>query len=382
MTSSTAVSSTTVGIVLDPLDVLFFRDGRPFTASERLLSGLPLPQTLAGAIRTALLQHLGCDFSKMRGAATFAEAVARSCGSDEQWIARTTIRGPWLARRTATDEEVDVFVPMPAILHKRKQNDRKENEKQTPLFRMSPLAANELPGWNPTGDQAGLQPLWLRTLDPTEPATGFLTQNGLWQFLQGEPVMASEVVKPDELYSLDHRTGIGISPDRLVAEESQIYGRGFLALQENVAIYAEVVLPDDAPSVGTIFDDLRTLSIGGEGRHATIRRLAHPVAWPQITPSNGQKPFVLLTTPCPFQERWKPQALAQQIVAAAVPGSIPFSGWDLANRCPKPTCFAVQAGSVYFLDSLPEQKNHSLAETEDERQLGWGCCLTGVWTDE
>jgi CRISPR-associated protein Cmr3 len=368
--------STTIGLLLEPLDVLFFRDGRPFTASERLLSGLPLPQTLAGAIRTALLQQVGCDFSRMRGAATFAEAVARSCGSDDQWIARTTIRGPWLARRTAADEGIDVLVPMPATLQQAKRAEHQS------LHRIAPLTANELPGWNPTGDQAGLRPLWLKTLDSTEPATGFLTQNGLRQFLASEPVMASEVVKTDELYSLDHRTGIGISPDRLVAEESQIYGRGFLALQENVAIYAEVVLPDDAPPDGRFFDDLRTLSIGGEGRHATIRQLPHPVAWPQTAPTEGRKPLVLLTTPCPFKAGWKPQTLAQQIIAAAVPGSIPFSGWDLANRCPKPTRFAVPAGSVYFLNSLPEKEPHSLAETEDERQLGWGCCLTGVWTDD
>lgn len=73
--NNTAVS-TIVGLILDPLDVLFFRDGRPFTASERLLSGLPLPQTLAGAIRTALLQQVGCNFSKMKKNATFADNVS------------------------------------------------------------------------------------------------------------------------------------------------------------------------------------------------------------------------------------------------------------------------------------------------------------------
>jgi SOS regulatory protein LexA len=72
MTISTTVSSTTVGIALDPLDVLFFRDGRPFTASERLLSGLPLPQTLAGAIRTALLQRIAV----LRGQAFRAAALS------------------------------------------------------------------------------------------------------------------------------------------------------------------------------------------------------------------------------------------------------------------------------------------------------------------
>ncbi len=373
MTSGTA--SITVGFVLDPLDVLFFRDGRPFTASERLLSGLPLPQTLAGAVRTALLQHVGCDFSRMRGVAAFADAVSHACGRDGQWISRTTIRGPWLARRTAGDTGIDVFVPMPATLLQPKSGNGSH------LHRLKPLAAGELPGWNPPSDQAALRPLWLRSLDPTESVAGFLTPVGLRQFLDGQAVCRAEVVRPDELYSLDHRTGIGISPDRLVAEESQIYGRAFLALKEGVSIYAEIVLPDDAPSP-SVLDELRTMSIGGEGRHAAVRRLAKPFPWPRVTPTGKQKPLILLTPPCPFQCGWKPRVLAQQIIAAAVPGSIPFSGWDLANRCPKPTRFAVQAGSVYFLDSLPELEANSLAENDDERQLGWGCCLTGVWTDD
>lgn len=373
MTSST--SSITVGLILDPLDVLFFRDGRPFTASERLLSGLPLPQTLAGAVRTALLQQVGCDFSKMRGAATFAEAVSRACGHEGEWISRTTIRGPWLAQRTSGDTEIDVLVPMPATLLQPKSGNGGS------LHCLKPLAAGELPGWNPPGDQAGLRPLWLRSLDPTEPATGYLMPTGLRHFLAGETVSTGDVVRSEELFALDHRTGIGISPDRLVAEESQIYGRAFLALKDHVSIYAEIVLPEDAPQPDFL-DELQAMSIGGEGRYATVRRLARPFPWPRVTPTGKQKPLILLTTPCPFQGGWKPQSLAQQIIAAAVPGSIPFSGWDLANRCPKPTRFAAQPGSVYYLDSLPEPEATSLAETDDERQLGWGCCLTGVWTDD
>ena len=55
----------TVGLCLEALDVLFFRDGRPFMdGTEQMLSGLPLPQTLAGAICTALMQAAGCDFDR------------------------------------------------------------------------------------------------------------------------------------------------------------------------------------------------------------------------------------------------------------------------------------------------------------------------------
>ena len=59
MTASQAQQTRRVGLCLNPLDVLFFRDGRPFEAASRAYGGLPLPRTFAGALRTALLQQAG-----------------------------------------------------------------------------------------------------------------------------------------------------------------------------------------------------------------------------------------------------------------------------------------------------------------------------------
>ncbi len=114
-----------------------------------------------------------------------------------------------------------------------------------------------------------------------------------------------------------------------------------------------------------------------------VQRLQSPHDWPSSQPTGGkQKPLVVLTTPCAFQAGWKPSLLANHLVAAAVPGSLAFSGWDLARGGPKPTRFAVPAGSTYFLEQVPNDWPPSLAESEDEQQQGWGCYLTGVWTDE
>src|SRR5213083_2980302 len=101
-----------IGLRLDPLDVLFFRDGRPFDAAARVLGGLPNPQTLAGALRTALLAHTGFDFARfaraMRSEAQVAMQENRRPevkkalldGQDaqqRQWVVEARLRGPWLA---------------------------------------------------------------------------------------------------------------------------------------------------------------------------------------------------------------------------------------------------------------------------------------------
>jgi len=88
---------------------------------------------------------------------------------------------------------------------------------------------------------------------------------------------------------------------------------------------------------------------------------------------------LVLTTPAPFSEGWKPPTVAP--IAAAVGGPVALSGWDLARGGPKPTRFAVEAGSVYFLtgaDAAAGGTTGSLCEGDDE-QAGWGAFVRGVW---
>ena len=77
---------------------------------------------------------------------------------------------------------------------------------------------------------------------------------------------------------------------------------------------------------------------------------------------------------------WVPGAIAGNVLSAAVPGYRAFSGWDLALRGPKPTRFAIEAGTVYFLaEPLAAFQPPSLCRAEDA-VLGWGHVVNGVWS--
>ncbi len=340
-----------------------------------------MPQTLAGAVWTALLDKLRCDFAELarlvrQERVLPADAIGRTC--DASWVASVGVRGPWLARQETHDRNLEVLVPVPAVLQRDKKGDRAAEDT---LHQLRPLPADRLPGWRPPESAPRLRPLWLRQPQPTERATGYLTRAGLEAFLRGNPVLSRQVIPSGDLFDFDHRTGIGINADRLSAEEGLIYGAGFLAFKPRVTLYAEVVLPDCIDRKTLV--GIETLPFGGEGRRVRMKVLDQPYSWPKEPKADvRQNPLVLLTTPGLFAERWKPAALDGRLVAAAVPGSVAVSGWDLARGGPKPNRFAAQCGSTYFLDKPIEPWPETFSESDADRLQGWGCYLKGVWTDE
>ncbi len=371
----------TVALRLEPLDVLFFRDGRPFTEGSRGQSGLPVSQTLAGAVRTYLLREAGCQVrefeelsQRLRGGASLEEAINRVCGAG--WIARVEVRGPWFCRDT--EKGFEVLVPLPVNLHRLKAGNGSETtgKNRGSLIRLDPLRPDqELPGWDPP--LPGMRPLWLKERVRTEFTMHYLQPAGLKAYLAGETPEEGSLVKAGELYDFDYRTGIGIEPDQLTSEEGLIYAISLLSLRRGVGLYAEVRLPTDSPD--GLFSQESLLDFGGEGRKV----LARPVeqfTWPTVSARDGRV-LLLLTTPAVFENVWCPKfSNGTSLVAAAVGGYQAFSGWDLARGGPKPTRFAVPAGSVYFVEtSQGESLGDSLADSEEDRRLGYGCIVQGVW---
>lgn len=397
--ASTAASMTKITLALEPLDVLFFRDGRPFGEATRARSGLPTPQVLSGAIRTWLLRQHGCDFRKLdeavRGGAPLEEAFAASCGAG--WIARVRVRGPWLARRSSRSDGLEVLVPAPATLHRPKRSSQQGprchdpkagSSKQRPgtLFCLAPLGPHQsLPGWKPLINE--MRPLWLKSPVHTERVAGYLTPQGLKRLLDGglpedsEDDEQSDLVKPDKLFAFDLRTGIVVDADRLTAAEHMLYAASFLAMKPWVEFLAEVILPPEVPA--TLFAGQITLPFGGERRQVRARDVTKttPIQWPKPSVPADGRTLVMLTTPGIFKDGWRPECFKEgNLVAAAVPGYEAVSGWDLARGGPKRTRFAVPAGSVYFLEGpLPPMPDESLADDPDDRLQGWGCFVTGTW---
>lgn len=366
-----------IGLAIHPLDLLVFRDGRPFDAGARAESGLPTPQTFAGAVRTWLLREHGCDFEQLRkdltAGKTFAEAASGQSSAGCQTVGRLSFRGPWFARGGAVNDRVEPLIPVPAVLQKVKGSSQQEGPE---LCRLGPLRTGP-PGWMPA--ERGMLPLWSRNPRTTEPLEGYLTLKGVEDFLRSGQAVPnpSDVVEREKVFAYTDRTGIAIEPDKLAAEEGRIYGLRYLELRGGICLYGEVLVPENAPN--DLLPNEAVIQFGGEGRRCRVQRTKQPARWPSAEASGGDCVLLLLTTPGLFDDGWRPASLNGKVISAAVPKPTAISGWDLARGGPKPNRFAAPAGSVYFLKELPSGTCDSLCEGE-YAELGWGTFLKGVWT--
>jgi CRISPR-associated protein Cmr3 len=349
----------TTALFLEPLDQLFFRDGRAFGASTRVVSGLPNPGTLTGALRTLLLSHYGADFTRLgqvtRNGASMEEAF-RAAGAPD-WIARIGVRGPWLARSRKSE---------PVVYFQRPRHLRPVNGCFIPARPMS----QPLPGWN---SPDGLLPLWCAAASAAKESDvpDLLPSTSLAAFCQGGNLMWANLEKQENLVRWDDKTGIQVDPHKLTAEEHMIYGVRMLALGKDVGFYCELTSEEKIP-----FEPPFSFPFGGESRYVRAERVER-IQWP--APPGGANRLLYLISPGLFCNSWKPDVPAgARLQAASVDGPFAVSGWDLARGGPKPTRFGVQPGSVYFYEggaALPQ----SLCADPADAVMGYGDFLQGVW---
>jgi CRISPR-associated protein Cmr3 len=345
----------TIGLLLEPLDTLFFRGGRPFGAGLPGESSLPSPQSLAGVLRTFLLDCENADFAAMRGKPSLSDSFA-AAGS--AWLGGACFRGPWLA-------ELGGAAPRPLVAA---PADLRFVDGE--VVRLQPTA-RRIPGWQPP--LAGMCPLWKRGKKPSKERPQLLSFEGLAAYLNNGPLKPNDVCSHDEFYLLEDRTGVAIDPDTYASKEGEIYMTRNLRLKPGLGFYAEADLPDEKTGH---FDAPNTVGWGGERHHVVMRKVP-PVTWPEAV--GNEYTSLLLLSPAFFTRGWQPDVIPDgQLRAAAVEGPYAVSGWDLVRGGPKPARFGIDAGSVYFIDGRAPVIQ-SLNENREDTASGYGFFLKGSW---
>lgn len=108
-----------VTLFFEPLDVLVFRDHRPFMAGQHFLARgvYPLPSVFFGAIRAALFERVGVRFTRWDdNPFTQLTPQAREVLGDAEVPGCLELAGPLLARRTGPAGRLEVYLPWPRDL--------------------------------------------------------------------------------------------------------------------------------------------------------------------------------------------------------------------------------------------------------------------------
>jgi len=366
--------NTWVGLRLDPLDTLFFRDGRPFDAANRVQGGLPNPQTLAGAVRTTLLGASG--FFQKHPRADLATILREG----DRAVTGAHFRGPFLALAKGT--EVQPLFEPPLVVARTKEGK---------WIRRAPTAI-DMPGWD---DPDKLLPVMWKGGEKPDPKGEeyWLTLAGLTAVLNGGKPDGGQSVEKKSLTEFDNRTGIVIDTNSLATVEGQLYGIRLLSLNPGikadewkgwkVCLYAEM-----QPGDGGSLDCAAALNgtpipFGGEGKY--VRATTVPARnWPKVDSTRVSSMWYLATpTFLPFRgAAGAKRPLPDGVAAALSGGGVAVSGWDVARRGPNATRFAVPAGACYFLKSAAAEAgflDESLTDIKNLRQSGWGFALQGKW---
>ena len=374
-------------LFIDPIDTLFLRGNRLFGDPGSFGDALvpPWPSVAAGALRSALLAYRGYDPARF----------ARGEIADDPELGTPSRPGSFLITRfqmarRGPDGTVEPLYGLPADLSVTRQAAGSGRDEDCEVRRIRPHAL-------PKGIQASTATRSLAVLSEprrSKPLSGhWLTAEGWWQYLDGGELDRTHLVPRSDLWCLDTRIGIALDPLKQRASDGALFTSQGVVLRKR-----EHDRNDGAPEAGPDWNigflagvsgaalpATLMLRFGGDGRAAEASRVdvnAPGADYDGIVAASRCR--LILTTPGLFEGGWKPTGVTgdghdlrfdlhgvrARVVCAAVPRSEVISGFDLAERCPKPAQRVAPAGSVYWLAELD-------ATADALRNLA----ARGLWSD-
>lgn len=344
-------------IFISPVDVLFFRDGRSFSAGEDHEAQTlfpPLPTPIYGALRSAILSQKNAQFRK--GGFLITDAVAEQEVGSPSSLGTLQINFFALAKHNGSTAEP--LFPMPADVLKKKKAVSTKYEIAKPT-KFEKEASERI---KTNFSLPSLQFVWSvhSESDFYESASGFLSINGFQKYLEGKIPNNDEIIEQQKIYEKEPRTGIRLKKTKTTGD-GQLFSVEFIRMASEIGFLLTL---DNESSLS----ENGFLRLGGEGKAAiykAVKTLSINLSEIQKKVLKDKKFKVVLATPAVFKQGWIPDGINStgegelfgckvKLIGASLGRYISVGGWDLATNRPKPTQRAVPAGSVYFFEMLNE----------------------------
>lgn len=384
-------------ISIEPLDVLFFRDSKPFArGSEHFANSIfpPYPQTLYGALRTKVLEELNCDFEKFKDNKIefknkelinklniTEEAIREEIGTAKS-LGTFKLQGPLLLLK---NESIYVSVPL----------DVKKLGSDCKILTSF--------NWSEFCIESDLKFCYYPHIPADtilDDVVGYISLRDLIDFYLLNTTNNCQVKTFNEIFDYEQRVGIALNSQTNTAEEGKLYTINYVRLKDGWSFYAKIENLSALPKKGTI-------KFGGANRVCYYEELEEDplrIYWREKIDEilkekiNKTKKFKLVfLTPTIFKNGWLPECITlkeedyilkldsieAKLLTAAVGKPKFISGWDIANRRPKPLRKLVPSGSVYYfelisgdIDDLFNKFNFKNFSDENTN-LGFGLTIIG-----
>lgn len=392
-------------VLIEPTDLLFFRDAVPMSAGQGKGAGcrLPFPSTLHEAFRASLLRANGETVTEKMEAGRPRHAPKRGNWHDQEWPAedqRKIATREYRSLRTIGplpwQQGTGLLLPVPLDVAMAGEDS---------VARLQLWRDPNIPAQRSLERASDFQPpcLPLAVTPPDKHAqlSGWWTVAQMQAYLAGTSHRGSEFLRPlptEELWAPEHRIGVEINPGSFAAREGQLFAGTYLRACHNTRFVAWAAVADPAQASNTEavarrreceeLARLDWLLLGGEFRLTRLWRrqpdgkeITDPLGALRTPPSPlpDEGPCLLkwiLVTPAIFAHGNMPgwcwndhdgQAPGMVRLGAskrkagqeALPGRARFiswcigkpstvSGWDMVEHRAKPTMLAVPEGGVFY----------------------------------
>lgn len=384
-------------LFFEPLDVLVFRDHRPFLAGQHFLarSVFPSPSVFFGALRAALFERAGVVFTAGGDPFQSLSKADRELLGDAVELGLLELRGPFLAREGGER----VLLPWPADLELREVEATKVRvvlripSDERGGLRWSGAGLTEVRQKLPQEAEAkGEKPSKERLLLTLAGARAYAAASASGR-VSFELAVGDEVVCEKEVLVKERRTGVSLrraeeGADPRVVEESMLFtvetwrmaqGTGF-AIDLGLA---EAQVARHGPRLHALVQQLvgATLRLGGKGHRVRVRGVPGPLLagfdggeGSAVGSQDGVKLWAL--TPWLFDPAGpaEPTMVLGTVIRL---GSVALRASPTQPRGPRPLVGALERGAVVFWGAPPDfdhvfQADERGREYGHPRQAGYG----------
>lgn len=350
---------------LEPLDTLFFKDGKPFSMGEETWAETifpPYPSTIYGALRTAWFNENIKEFEKLD---------KEDFNSKKDPTIQLKIKNIFIKK----GNEFLFIIPRDILCNKNKKFQRLKLEES---FLSSVNNVKLL--MNPEDEIFSYESIWISLIQIKK----YLSNNLKVKYI-------SNISKSNNIFEYESKVGIARDRIKHSAKDGHLYRVNMLRLKEEVKIYVDFE--------GLKFKNLNFLKLGGEGKYVKvfINNKKNEINIPTL---DIEKKFLIyLSTPAIFKKGWLPDWIDEntlegiifknlnlkvKLITVAIGKPKFIGGFDIAEGKPKPMYKAVPEGSVYYFEIIEGDKDilkkiHGKSISDIYPEQGFGICYIGKY---